>query len=173
MSTTGRHSRALVADPRRVRGRSELPRRGGLRNLRFAGSRRPGPSTAAGTEVAKGDSRTPANSGPNKKAVKRRASTNGGLYMEPPRGGARLWRVAGDPTLGYEPFIWRWGTQKAIRPGEVEVSNDVFIIRREAAEAAAAGATPPHAPEQGLRPSRLTLLDASWRNQRRNFAGEA
>lgn len=44
---------------------------------------------------------------------------------------------------GYEPFIWREGRQKAIRPEEVEVSDDVFIIRRETAEAVAAGATPP------------------------------
>ncbi|PYQ42481.1 MAG: hypothetical protein DMF77_12725 [Acidobacteria bacterium] len=44
---------------------------------------------------------------------------------------------------GYEPFIWREGPQKTIRAEEVEVSDDVFIIRRETAEAVAAGAIPP------------------------------
>jgi hypothetical protein len=51
--------------------------------------------------------------------------------------------VGKKPDGGYEPFIWREGSQKAIRPEDVEVSDEVFIIRREAAEAVAAGATPP------------------------------
>lgn len=50
------------------------------------------------------------------------------------------------PGGGYEPFIWRDGPQKAIRPEDVEVSDDIFIIRRETAEAFVAGATPPTPP---------------------------
>lgn len=53
--------------------------------------------------------------------------------------------VGKKPDGGYEPFIWREGAQKAIRPEEVEISDEVFIIRREAAEAVAAGGTPPTA----------------------------
>jgi hypothetical protein len=67
-----------------VRGQSELTRRGGLRNPRIVASRRPGPSTTTGTEVAKGYARTPANGGPNERAVKRRAEKNGGLERETP-----------------------------------------------------------------------------------------
>lgn len=55
--------------------------------------------------------------------------------------------VGKKPGGGYEPFIWREGSQKAIRPEEVEISDDVFIIRRETAEAVAAGAIP--APPSG------------------------
>jgi hypothetical protein len=51
--------------------------------------------------------------------------------------------VGKKPGGGYEPFIWREGPQKTIRAEEVEVSDDVFIIRRETAEAVAAGAAPP------------------------------
>jgi uncharacterized membrane protein YgcG len=48
--------------------------------------------------------------------------------------------VGKKPDGGYEPFFWREGAQKAIRPEDVEISDEVFIIRREAAEAAAASA---------------------------------
>lgn len=54
--------------------------------------------------------------------------------------------VGKKPGAGYEPFIWREGLQKTIRAEEVEVSDDVFIIRRETAEAVGAGAATPPPP---------------------------
>lgn len=50
--------------------------------------------------------------------------------------------VGKKPGGGYEPFIWRDAPTKTIRPEEVEISDEVFIIRRETAEAFATGAKP-------------------------------
>lgn len=53
--------------------------------------------------------------------------------------------VGKQPSGGYEPFIWG-PAGGSLRPGDVEISDDVFIVKREVAETYHAGrAVPPEA----------------------------